>query len=285
MLMQLMVLVSVWASAALPAADRPKYPEYVLGGTEIRTLPKSANGREYQLLISLPYSFRDQPTKKYPVVFMTDGYWSFARTAALYGSLWYDQVVPEYITVGISYAGENLDYGKMRAWELSPVRLGPFGGTGHADKFLDALEKEIIPFVEQEYRADPNHRVLAGASLGGLFTLYALFTKPDLFHGYIAMSPSVQVGGDWIFKHEAAFAAAKGPLKARLFMSVGGNEWPEYVRNVERFHTQLVARKYPGLDYGFRLIDGERHGATTAEGTNRGLRFVFEPTAPQTGPQ
>ncbi len=280
----ILVVGAIVPVTSLRAEDRPKYPEYVLGGTEVRTLPVSANGREYQLLVALPYSYHSNPTKKYPVVYMTDGYWSFTRMVGLYSSLWYDKVVPEYISVGLSYAGENLDYNKMRSWELSPVRMSLLGGTGHADKFLEALEKEIIPFVEREYRADPQQRVLGGGSLGGLFALYTLFTKPELFSGYIAMSPAVQVGGDWIFKHEEEFAASKRPLKARLFMSVGGNEWPAFVEGIKRFNERLLTRKYPGLDFTFRIIDGERHGASNSEGTNRGLRFVFEPIAPETGP-
>jgi len=272
-------------AAAASAAERPKYPEYVLGGTELRTLPRSANGRDYLLYVALPYSYATAPNKKYPVVFVCDGYWSFTRMVGLYSSLWYDQVVPEYITVGLGYAGENLDYDKMRQWELSPVRLSLFRDSGHAAKFLEAIEQEIIPFVEREYRADPRHRVLAGGSLGGLFTLYALFTKPELFDGYIAMSPAVGVGGGWMFNYETEFAKARRPLKGRLFMSVGGYEWPSFVDAAVRFHLQLAARKYPDLAYSFRVIDGERHGASNTEATNRGLRYVFEPIAPETGPQ
>ena len=33
--------------------------------------------------------------------------------------------VPELIIVGLGYAGEDLDYGKLRRWELSPVPFGP----------------------------------------------------------------------------------------------------------------------------------------------------------------
>jgi len=264
--------------------DRPKYPEYVLGGTEVRTLPQSANGRTYLLYVTLPYSYQTETRKKYPVVYVTDGYWAFAKTVGLYSSLWYDKVVPEYITVGLGYAGANLDYNKMRRWELSPVRITLFADSGHAAEFLAAIEREIIPFVEREYRADPQHRAISGGSLGGLFTLYALFTKPELFDGYIAMSPVAGLGDDWLFKHEAAFAESHRPLKGRLFMTVGGYETPSYVDDVKRFNDRILSRKYPGLSYSFRVIDGERHGASTSEATNRGLRYVFEPIAPESGP-
>jgi len=269
----------------LPASSPPKYPEYVLEGTELRTLPRSANGRDYMLYVALPYSYATEPNKKYPVVYVTDGYWAFTRMVGLYGSLWYDRVVPEFITVGLGYAGENLDYNTLRQWELSPVSMSIIHATGHAKEYLNALEREIVPFVEREYRADPRQRVIVGGSLGGLFTLYAMLTKPDLFNGYIAMSPSVGLGGDWIFKREAEFFASHQPLKGRLFMTVGGYESPGYVENVKRFNDRLLERKYPDLAYRFRIIDGERHGASNSEATNRGLRYVFEPIAPETGPK
>lgn len=53
--------------------------------------------------------------------------------------------------------------------------------SGHAAEFLQTIETVIMPFIEREYRADPSCRVMAGASLGGLFTLYAIYTKPELF--------------------------------------------------------------------------------------------------------
>jgi predicted alpha/beta superfamily hydrolase len=277
-------LATLSFAPCLSASSSPKYPEYVLGGTELRTLPRSADGRDYLLYVALPYSYSTEPHKKYPVVYVTDGYWAFARMVGLYSSLWYDKVVPEFIAVGLGYAGENLDYNTLRQWELSPVSMSLFHASGHAKEFLDAIEHEIIPFVEHEYRADPRQRVLTGGSLGGLFTLYSMLTKPELFNGYISMSPSVGLGSDWIFKREAEFFSSHQPPKGRLFMTVGGYESPGYIDNVKRFNDRLLERKYPDLSYTFRIIDGERHGASNSEATNRGLRYVFEPIAPESGP-
>jgi len=38
------------------------------------------------------------------------------------------------------------------------------------------------------------------------------------------------------------------------------------------------------LAYKFRIIDGERHAGMQIESYVRGLRWVFEPLAPETGP-
>jgi uncharacterized protein len=272
------VLGVVPARAADPAAATPVYPPFVLGNTQLRPLPRSAHGRDYLLYVALPYSYGSEPQKKYPVVYMCDGYWNFTTLNGLYGSLIYDRVVPEFIIVGLGYAGDHPDYGKLRQWELVPASAR--SPDGHAAEFLDSLKREIIPFVEREYRADPAHRVIGGGSAGGLFTLFALFTEPDLFSGYLAVSPSVGP----VAAYEEAFARSKRAVHARLYMTGGGNEWPAYLAAIRQFDNLLAGRRYAGLAYQFRVIDGERHGGTFAEAVNRGLRFVFEPLAPETGP-
>lgn len=273
---------AVHAQAAEPA---PAYPAHTIPGSLLRALPKNADGRSYQLHIHLPASFAKEPGRRYPVLYVTDGYWDFATIVASYNNLAYDRVVPEFITVGLGYAGENLDYGQLRTWELTPVRMNPLAaGTGHADKFLAALEKDIFPLLERDYRADPAQRFLAGSSLGGLFTLHAMYARPELFQGYIAASPAVVVGNDWIIGRAKAYAASGKPLKARLYVTGAQHEWPAFLAGVQRYQALLSEMKQPGLVFENRTIDGERHAGTKAESYTRGMRFVFEPLAPEKGP-
>ncbi len=66
------------------------------------------------------------------MVYVTDGYRDFQKLDAIRGALVFDKVKPEFIIVGLGYAGENLDYGRLRAWELSPVPFGDGPDAGHA---------------------------------------------------------------------------------------------------------------------------------------------------------
>jgi predicted alpha/beta superfamily hydrolase len=266
------------------AADAPAFPPHTIGNSQLRVLPRNADGREYQLHIGLPASYAKDKDRRYPVFFVTDGYWDFEKMHVIRGSLVYDKVVPEFIIVGLGYPGENLDYGRMRRWELSPVQFDGDPRTGRAGNFLRALETEIIPFVEREYRIDPENRILAGASLGGLFTLYAMYSKPQLFSGYVAATPAVVVGNDWLIDYEESFVAENRALSTRLFVSVGENESPAFRRAIMRYHERVSSRKHEGLAYQFRVIDGERHAGMQSESYTRGLRFVFKPLAPETGP-
>ena len=154
------------------------------------------------------------------------------------------------------------------------------GEGGHAGEFLDVIERQIIPFVEGRYRVDSSYRVLGGSSLGGLFALYVLFTKPALFTAYIAPSPATPFARGWLFGHEDAFAKSGKPLTARLYMTAAEKEEAWVVDAIKKFDGQLRARAYPGLTYEFRVIDGERHAGTKPESFNRGVRFAFAPRAP-----
>ena len=272
---------------AVPAltAEKSALPGYVIPRSEVRTLPVNGAGRHYALFIGLPASYATEPNKRYPVVYVTDGYWDFQKVTAIHGPLVYDKYAPEFITVGMGYAGENLDYGDLRRWELSPVRFGtPLEASGHARDYLETIEKVFIPLIDKEYRTDPKMRVLGGASLGGLFTLYSMFTKPDLFNGYVAVTPAVLVGDDWLLKYEEEFAKSGKSLNARLYMTVGGNEATSFVAPILRMNQRFAPGRYPKLAYEFRTIDGERHAGNQLESYNRGLRFVFEPWAPEQGP-
>jgi hypothetical protein len=256
----------------------------VLAGTELRVLPPTAKGRAYQLHVALPASYSKETERRYPALFVTDGYWDFATIQSSIGNLVYDRVVPDFILVGLGYAGEDLDYGNLRRFELSPVPVGDPAPSGHAADFLSTLEETIIPFIDHEYRTDPSYRVLAGSSLGGLFTLYTMYTKPDLFQAYIAPSPAVALGNDWLFGYEEAFATSGKPLKARLYLTAAENEWPSFRDGIKRFHERIKERRYEGFVLEYRLVDGERHAGTKAESYVRGMRFAFAPLAPESGP-
>jgi len=251
--------------------------------SEVHVLPRSANGRDYRITVGVPDSYASQPDARYPVIYVTDGYWDYKLFKSIVGGLVYDKVIPEAIVVGLGYPGDAPDYGRLRRFDLTPVSDGEddeLGTSGHAAEFLDVIAREIIPFVEGRYRVDSSYRVLAGSSLGGLFALYTLFTKPGLFSAYVAPSPATPFARAWLFGYEEAFAKSRQPLAARLFMTVAEKEWPAILDGGKKFDAQLRAHAYPGLVYDFRVIEGERHAGTKPESFNRGLRFAFAPREP-----
>jgi len=268
----------------LAQAEAPQYPPHVISNSELRVLPSTPEGRRYQLHVHLPNSYAKETERRYPVLYVTDGYWDFPTFVSSYSAGVHDKDLPEFIIVGLGYADSRLDPDKLRRRDLPPVPLPMEPDTGHGDKFLATLAHEIIPFVEREYRADPAHRALAGSSLGGLFTLYAMYTRPTLFEGYIAASPAVDVGHDWLLGVAREYARTGKPIKARLYVTGAEYEWPTFLAGIKRYQALLPELKHPGLVFENRTIEGARHSGTKAESFARGMRFVFAPLAPETGP-
>lgn len=245
-----------------------------LPNTEVRQLKSSATGRNYDIYVRLPDEYEQDTGKQYPVIYSLDGQWDFKMLDSICGGLVYDKFMPEVIIVGITYSGDDADYGALRAKDYTPVRDLFFGGAGDGPKFLAFLKEQLIPFIESNYRTDPSQRVLMGSSFGGTFTLYALFSDPTLFQGYIAGSPVVVYGNRFAFQQEAEYASSHADLPVRLFISVGGAE--ELAYPVEEFMQVMRDRNYQGLLLETLTVEGEGHASNKPESYNRGLRFIFQ---------
>jgi predicted alpha/beta superfamily hydrolase len=275
-LMIVLSLTQAMSACAPQTAESPNrtYPNVPIVGTEVRQLKSSATGRNYDIYIRPPEGYEQAKGKKYPVLYVLDGRWDFKLLDSIYGGLYYDGFVPEMIIVGITYSGDHPDYQALRAMDYTPVADVFISGSGDAPKFLIFLKEQLLPYIESNYRVDPTQRVLMGHSFGGTFTLYALYTEPTLFRGYVAASPVVTYGNRFTFKQEADYAASHTDLPVRLFLSVG--ELEDLAGPVGEFMQLLGERNYPGLEMEKRTIAGERHAGSKPEAYNRGLRFVFQ---------
>ena len=173
-----------------------QYPKVDIPGSEVRKITsKIVAGQEYELQIMLPGSFKNS-NKKYPVIYLMDSQWDFPLLKCLYGEHYFDGFVPELIVVGVTWGGVNPNPDSLRARDYTPTNEARLPQSGGADKFLSFMKNELFPFIEANYKADKNNRTLMGCSLGGLFTLYTLFTQPELFTGYAAASPAVGWGSE-----------------------------------------------------------------------------------------
>ena len=146
--------------------------------------------------------------------------------------------------------------------------------------FLRFIREELKPFINANYRTNPEDSTFLGNSYGGLFGLYALFRHPDTFNRYIAVSPSLWWGDRTIFEYEEEFADKHSDLPVKLFLAVGGLEERQYptsrmVSNLVEFHGKLEDRNYSGLEMEMIVFEGETHHAVFPGAFSRGLRSVF----------
>jgi predicted alpha/beta superfamily hydrolase len=250
-------------------------PEVKIAGTQQLTIHSSIANQEYVLDINLPRGYEDT-TKTFPVLFLLDAQWDFPLIQALYGQEYYDGFIPGLVIVGITWGGDNPDYDKLRARDLTPTDPRHTGQYGNAENFLAFITKELFPFIESKYRVKKDDRALAGSSFGGLFTLYALFHAPDAFKRYILTSPAIGWDNEIAYTYNNQLAEKRKDLPVRLFMAIGEYE---DVPGFQRFVDQLKSKNYKGFELRTKVLEGMGHSGAKAEGFTRGLQFAYEKTS------
>jgi predicted alpha/beta superfamily hydrolase len=272
-------------AAANSAASKPAIAprKFSINRSEIIEMKSEETGRDYEILVAVPESYAKEPDRSYPVLYLLDGQWDFPLLHTLAGGLRYDKVIPDLFIVGITYGGENPDFNKHRMEDYTPIRSKepwasePLGGDG--PKFLSFLEHKVLPAIESKYRIDSTQRLLSGSSAGGLFSLYALLERPELFQSVLALSPATGWANKWLFAREKEFRKAHPALKNRVWLSVGTDEWTEFTQNARDFFKQFKASNYEGITLRIYEVPGERHAGNKPEAFNRALHFAFEPWA------
>lgn len=251
-----------------------QYPRVDIPGSEVRNITSAmVPGQEYELHILLPGGYKNS-NKKFPVLYLMDSQWDFPLVKSLYGQHYYDGFIPELIIVGVTWGGINPNPDSLRARDYTPTKEARLPQSGGADNFLSFMKNELFPFMEKNYKADNDNRTLMGCSLGGLFTLYTLFTQPDLFTGYAAASPAVGWDREVLYKYEKDFAEKKLSNPVRVYMTIGDVERsrPAY----ERFAAQVSGRNYSFVSLRSKVLENTGHSGTKSETFGRGMQYVFE---------
>ena len=261
-------LVPVFA-ASVTRAGAP----IVLG--ERLPLPSKVMGEERTLFVSVPDSYT-RTTGAYPVLYLTDAETQFEHTTATAAFLARNGLMPEIIVVGV----KNTD----RTRDLSPSRDPKFPTSGGADRFLDFIERELVPFVESRYRTAP-FRIFAGHSAGGLFALHSMRAKPGLFQAVIAVSPWLVWDERKELRLLTPFLSGDGVKTRALFFASGG-EGRDMKNGLAELSSALGKSTSKGLRWASTTYPDENHGSVVLRSHYAALRMIFDgwalPVDPET---
>ncbi len=252
------------------------YPRRCLFDTEERTLFCPTVGREYHLSVALPETYATS-NQAYPVIYLLDGDPFFGMAAGLTTGAHWLSGTPEVIVVGIGYDMESYEqWGRLRERDFKMPDVPDAPTDSYANRFLNALIQEMIPFIEANYRTIPSDRCLYGYSSSGFFVLYALFHKPDAFRRYLSGSGDLYIAYPYLIQHGEHLAARQSQDPIQLYVSVGALEESQFP-----FFDQLIAffenRNYPGLTLITEKYPDERHGPEGVALTYlHGIRKVYQ---------
>ena len=226
----------------------------------------------YAIHVYLPDDYA--PDIAYPTIFVLDGD-SDGRPMA--GAAAMNDL--DVIVFGIGYGSDEEDARERdyTPFEADEIDWAPSGG---GEDFYAFMKEELIPEVESRYLTlGSGHRVLAGHSLAGLATVYALLNSSQddaPFAGYIAASPTLPLQEDFIFGIENALSLNKTDIPAVLYMSMGGRESSEMKQAMYDMESVLNAHSYPSLIIYTFIRDGRGHGGNNWLSYVDGIRFMQE---------
>ncbi|WLV24584.1 alpha/beta hydrolase-fold protein [Aciduricibacillus chroicocephali] len=241
---------------------------------------ESETGRLYRISMFVPNA--PIPEEGFPVMYVLDGNAIFSSVveAARLQSYASEAAEPAVI-VGIGYpTDEPYDYA-ARSWDYTSADSKK--GAGGADAFLYFLERDLKPSVESKTSINIGKAGLFGHGLGGLFTLYALLHKPELFDTYIAGSP--EIGRDnrhLVSLEEDLYNQLReweevGNLQFKsLLLGVGAAEDADVIEEVRQMHIRLFDWQLSNFEVDLRIFLEEGHITMLHPLISRGMAHFLQ---------
>jgi uncharacterized protein len=212
--------------------------------------------------------------ESYAVLYMTDGGTNVNEIGSTIDFLADANFMPPLIVVGITNTDRVRDLTPSHAdVKHSDGTADPMPTSGGADKFLDFIQTELVPEIEKRYPTQP-YRILTGHSLGGLFAVYTLMARPDLFNAYIASSPSLWWDDFRAVRQAQEFFPKQKEFKKTLFFSLG-NESGNMSTGFEQMQKTLGGKLPKGFVVASEHYPAEQHNSTELLSHYAALRAIF----------
>lgn len=244
----------------------------------------------FKIVVYLPDGYEKNLSETYPVIYQLDGNYQGKPMAHLATQLKSNEIIPSAIVVGIGYYFEGWHDKRVRDYTYPPPpqlfgvedRFGRGGGL----KFLRFLERELIPYIDRNYRTDTSTdgRVLAGSRLAGFFTLFAMIqnqldnNSASKFGKFIISSPvnHYSYNSAYILETEKILVNSKlAALPVDLYMAI-----PNRQGNFSNFLFPIIQKRMDTWTFkGFRFksvyYNRGNHADETIRAYTNGLEFVF----------
>jgi predicted alpha/beta superfamily hydrolase len=242
-----------------------------------------------KVVVWLPPDY-DASKQRYAVVYMHDGQNLFDPKRSNFNKVWAADKsalrliasgkVKPFIIVGIDQPGED----RWRQYFPAPMRdlvsegvqakLSEFGKKPvSSPDYLDFIVKELKPAIDRQFRtkAGPMHTGIAGSSMGGLISLYAITAHPEVFGFAGCVSTHLPLAGpEWNeAERESILAAWRTYVKRELGRPKGRRIWFDhgtetldafYQPYQENLDAALVANGWlEGRDFSSKVYTGTPH--------------------------
>ncbi len=224
------------------------------------TIPQLTEDEERAAYVYIPDG---ELGRRYPVLYMFDGQNLFYDETASFGKSWgllkylQENKTPLIVaSAACNFHREDYRLGG-RFSEYSPFSfeepmIGKIKGRGKIT--MDWLTKEFKTYIDAHYPTLPDreHTFIAGSSMGGLMTLYAMLEYNDFFSRGAAVSPAMYFSSEDVKEMVRKANIRKDSVlymdygEEELFGNRGENIWREVIYLLQEKQILLESRIVPG---------------------------------------
>jgi hypothetical protein len=176
--------------------------------------------------------------------------------------------VPEAIVVAIPNVSSDP---RERVHDMTPPGLSVSGSSLNegGDRFLDFIEKELLPAVNARFRGG-KPQILVGHSSGGVIVTYAAATRTASFPVVVSIDAPINLGDNWLAKRLVERAQTPGAPPLRYVSLETRFGWSD------RTWSDLKAAAPSSWQLRREKLDGESHESMGFLSMYQGLKFAFQ---------
>ena len=172
-------------------------------------------GEQRKIWIHIPNSNRgNENTGKehYPVIYILDGDANFNNIVSITEFMSNAGLCPPMIVVGV------LHHSRMNELTFGTDKETP-GIAGNGVKFMQYVEKELMPYMESNYPTAP-YKIFIGHSVGGLTVVNTLIHHSYLFDAYVSLDGALWWNNQQIVTEAKMILTNKNYKRKTLFMAL-----------------------------------------------------------------
>lgn len=259
-----------WLLIIIGFASHASSNDLIIGSS---TLIKSKVLNETRkIFVSLPEGYEETEVS-YPVLYFSDGQAHFEIMASAVRFLTKADVIPPLILVGIETSSNRVRDLTPTVYDEEEKNHPWFKSVnyGGAERFLSFIEQELIHYINKNYRT-ADFKVFSGHSFGGLFSVYSYINKPDLFDGYMAISPSLGWDKERLVNEIKLLLAQNKLPRKSFYISKGneqgttGNAFQSLISVIETSDTE---------EFSTQVFPDENHLTVVFDAHFHGLKAIF----------
>lgn len=182
-----LAILAAWTTSAAMAQERGRYERVTVPGPSLAgNLAGDPSDRD--LSVYLPPGYARQPARRFPVLYLLHGFTD--NDAQWFGRQGKHFVhVPEAVDAAVAA-------GVPEFIVVMPNGFTRFQGSMYSNSVVNGdwetfIARDLVKYVDGRYRtlARPEHRGLAGHSMGGYGALRIAMVAPGVFSAVYALSP------------------------------------------------------------------------------------------------